>query len=311
MAASLKDKIKNKQAGILTYGITPPKLHTPPERLGELARLQMERIGQLPIDALILYDVQDEVDRMETERPFPYLQTVDPGVYSRDYLGGLDTARIIYRCVGNYTPEQLARVLDEQDENGAFSVFVGASSDKQQVKQTLTDAYTAFKSNTSLTFGGVVIPERHLMRYDEHLRVVNKVESGCQFFVSQAIYNVEASKDLLSDYYYYCSENGLDMVPILFNIAPCGSLKTLEFMKWLGISVPRWLERDLLHSKDILDHSLIQLRRIVEELLDFALEKNIPVGFSVESVSTRRVEIEASLQLVRDVKNSLLRRFPG
>jgi hypothetical protein len=82
-------------------------------------------------------------------------------------------------------------------------------------------------------------------------------------------------------------------------------LKTLEFIKWLGISLPRWLEQDLIHSHDILDKSITLVRKIMDELMDFALEKGIPVGCSVESVSTRKVEIEAALQLLRDIRGDM------
>jgi hypothetical protein len=303
MSTSLADKIRGRVPGILTYGITPPKLHTEAEKLEGIAQRQVDRIKSLHIDGLILYDVQDEGDRVDAERPFPYLQTLDPSLYSRQYLGELEVPTIIYRSVGKYSDDELTAWLADHEGQERCSVFVGASSATQTVKLSLADAYMlGSRYSSSLTMGGVMIPERHMLNGDEHLRVAAKMQNGCSFFVSQAIYNVEASKDFLSDYYYYCEENGIPMVPILFNIAPCGSLKTLEFMKWLGISLPRWLEQELLHSKDILDRSVTLTRRIIEELLDFGLEKGIPVGCSVESVSTRKVEIEASLQLTRDIK---------
>jgi 5,10-methylenetetrahydrofolate reductase len=172
------------------------------------------------------------------------------------------------------------------------------------VKLDLPEAYQlSRKYNNRLTFGGVVIPERHMKKGDEHLRVIHKINNGCTFFVSQATYNLEASKNFLSDYYYFCNDNGLEMVPILFNLTPCGSAKTLEFMKWLGISIPIWLENELKYSNDVLDRSVSLSLKIFEELLDFAQEKGIPIGCSVESVSTRKVEIEASVQLVRDIKS--------
>jgi 5,10-methylenetetrahydrofolate reductase len=182
-------------------------------------------------------------------------------------------------------------------------VFVGSSSSKQAVQLRLPDAYEiSAAQNPRLRFGGVVIPERHTAKGDEHLRVAGKQVSGCSFFISQATYDVEASKNFLSDYYYHCSDNGIPMVPILFNLAPCGSQKTLEFMKWLGISIPRWLENDLLHAQDILENSLRSSREVFEELFDFGIQKGIPIGCSVESVSTRKVEIEAAVQLARDIK---------
>jgi 5,10-methylenetetrahydrofolate reductase len=228
---------------------------------------------------------------------------LDPEMYSEQYLQELDIPKIIYRCVGKYSEAELTNWLKKNDDKDRFSVFVGVSSSGQKVTTGLSDAYRLSQEhNSSLTFGGVMIPERHTKRNDEHIRVVNKVKQGCSFFVSQATYNVEASKSFLSDYYHRCSELEIDMVPILFNLAPCGSTKTLEFMKWLGISIPRWLENELKYTNNVLDKSIQLTNKIFEELLEFGLEKGIPVGCSVESVSTRKVEIEASIQMVNDIK---------
>ena len=32
-------------------------------------------------------------------------------------------------------------------------------------------------------------------------------------------------------------------LPVILTFSPCGSQKTLAFMKWLGIAFPRWLEK--------------------------------------------------------------------
>ncbi|QHT63274.1 5,10-methylenetetrahydrofolate reductase [Paenibacillus lycopersici] len=306
----LSDKIRNRQTGIITYGMTPPKASYPPEQIAEIARKQCERLEGLPIDGLILYDVQEESDRIEQDRPFPYLRTVEPTRYSSEYLSRLKLPKIIYRCVGKYSGTELAEWLQAEPEQERFSVFVGASSGKQEVTMSLPAAYELSRTaNPKLTFGGVVIPERHQTKGDEHLRIAAKIRGGCRFFISQAAYNVEAAKDFLSDYYYYCQQHDIDMVPILINLAPCGSEKTLDFMKWLGISMPKWLENDLKHSNDVLDKSIRLSQKIFEEIFEFGLEKGIPLGCSVESVSTRKVEIEASIQLVRDIKATIERRL--
>lgn len=306
----LREKIMNRSTGLLTYGMTPPKAAHEPEKLAEIASKQYDRLKDLPIDALILYDVQEEADRIEQERPFPYLQTVDPDLYSREHLHQLKIPRIIYRCVGKYTETQFVDWLRSDAYRDRYSVYVGASSSNQQVILDLAAASRLSRQhNGRITFGGVVIPERHMRKNDEHLRVLSKTDNGCSFFISQAIYNLEASKNFLSDYYYHCTDQGIDMVPILFNLAPCGSAKTLEFMKWLGISIPAWLENELKYSHDILDKSIRLSLKIFEEILDFGLEKGIPVGCSVESVSTRKVEIDASIQLTRDIRELLDRRL--
>ena len=56
----LVEKIKNRESGIILYGITPPKLGTSPEKITEIANRQIHRLESLNIDGLILYDLQDE-----------------------------------------------------------------------------------------------------------------------------------------------------------------------------------------------------------------------------------------------------------
>lgn len=299
----LKQKIAGRQAGILTYGMTPPKRTNDTAKVAEIARKQAERLKNAGIDGLVLYDVQDEADRNDQNRPFPYLSTIDPTEYSKTYLSGLNVPKIIYKVVGKQSKNELEEWIRDGAGEDRFSVFVGSSSSKQAVTMRLPEAYRLSREmNGRLALGGVVIPERHESKGDEHLRAADKQNGGCSFFISQAVYDVEASKNFLSDYYYHCQEQGIAMAPILINLAPCGSQKTLEFMKWLGISVPKWLENELVHSHDILDKSIRLSRKIFEELFEFGLEKGIPIGCSVESVSTRKVEIDASVELLREMK---------
>ena len=301
----LKEKILAKQAGIVTYGLTPPKRDNAPEKIAAIAAKQRERIQNLAIDGLILYDIQEESDRIQTERPFPFLPTIDPREYRRDYLGDLHRPVIIYQCVGKYSRQQFHDWLATEAQDG-FAVFVGASSRRQEVGVHLPEAYELKRQiSPNLILGGVAIPERHIGRDDEHLRIVHKTASGCQFFVSQAVYNLEAAKNFLSDYYYHCQQHRLEMAPILFTLTPCGSLKTLDFMKWLGISVPKWLENELANCADVLDKSLTLITKIFRELLEFAAEKGIPLGCNIESVSVRKVEIEASIQLVNEIRRMI------
>jgi hypothetical protein len=299
--STLQDKIRRRANGIVLYGLTPPKAQTPPERLVEIAEAQVARLRGLEIDGVVLYDLQDEAERTDKARPFPFMSTVDPGVYARDGLRALDAPKIIYRCVGKYTPEELASLLREAPSD--LTVLVGAASRRQTVALSMSEAYALrARVRPALLVGGVAIPERHLTKADEHTRVLGKVAQGCSFFITQCVYNVEAAKSFLSDYYYACEERELAKVPIIFTITPCGSHKTLEMMRWLGISVPRWLENDLSHSRDILESSVRACREIFADLHDYASRKGIPIGVNVESVAIRKDEIAASLELVRELE---------
>ena len=100
------------------------------------------------------------------------------------------------------------------------------------------------------------------------------------------------------------------MPPLLLSFSPCGSLKTMEFMKWLGISFPRWLENELRHSPDILTKSVDLAARNFADILAFAREKGVPVGINVESVSIRKEEIDASCDLFRRLSAILAKEKP-
>ncbi|SHL60265.1 5,10-methylenetetrahydrofolate reductase [Chitinophaga jiangningensis] len=299
----LKTKLVEGQSGIVLYSLTPPKITTEEERVTAIAYNQVERLKNLDIDGLILYDIQDESLRTEKERTFSFIPTIAPEQYSKQFLADLSVPKIIYKSIANQTKETFSNWL-EQNEDLQYSVFVGASS-HQQVAATqfsLSDAYDLKKaSGRDFILGGVTIPERHNKKGDEHLRIFNKMDQGCNFFVSQCVYNLHDTKNLLSDYYYNSVESGKQIAPVIFTLAPCGSLKTLQFMEWLGIEVPKWLYNDLKNSKDILKASLDTTTNIAAEILNYAQAKNMPVGFNIESVSIKKEEINAAQELLHNI----------
>ena len=301
----LLEKIKNNQNGLLFYGMTPPKLTTDTEKIKTIASKQMARLKGLDIDGVILYDIQDETARTNDPRPFPFLSTLDPHVYSKQYLQELEVPKIIYKSVGKYTADDLKNWL-QQGTDTEQVVFVGAPSKEQQTTLSLQEAYQIKReANPELLLGGVTIPERHHKKGDEHIRLFDKMDKGCRFFVSQCVYNSGHAKDFLSDYYYASKEQGRDLVPIIFTLTPCGSQKSLQFMKWLGVDIPSWLKNELLASNDILGTSIDVCKSIAAEIISYCKDKNMPVGFNIESVAIRKEEIEASIALVSDIRSMM------
>jgi hypothetical protein len=302
----VKSAIARRAPGILTYGITPPKRSMSSERRAELAARQAARIRNLPIDGLVVYDLQDESDRTSDERPFPFIETVDPVEYAFADLASLDLPKVCYRCVAALTAPELSASLSRIDSEGGLCTLVGAASRRQRAHLKLSEAYALHRAEfVNLPLGGVLIAERHSPTQREDERVFHKQGLGCSFFVTQAVYSVVATKNVLSDLHYNARARGRPLPPVLVTLSPCGSLKTLEFMRWLGVSVPRWLANELDHAEDILETSLEQCTTILEDLLDFCAPKGIPLGCNVESVSIRREEIEASVELVTRVRRLL------
>ena len=304
MNNSLAEKLASRSAGICLYGFAPPKQATPSERLEAIVAQQLVRLGSLPVDGLIVYDIQDEAERVSVPRPFPFLPTLPPEVYAHDHLGSLAVPKIVYRCVNRDTRDEFVRWLESENTRLRISVFVGAPSRHSQVGLRLTDAYALARPHSSnLLLGGIAIAERHARTLDEHERILAKTAKGCRFFVTQAVYDVTSTKSLLSDYALAVDKTGGMPLPIILTFSPCGSEKTLSFMKWLGIAFPRWLENDLQSARDPLPKSLELCEQIFVEVLDYAEDKGIPLGVNVESVSIRKEEIEASVELLH-----LLRR---
>jgi hypothetical protein len=291
-------RIRSGQGDFILFAITPPRQSTPAERLPEIARVTVERLDHLDLDGLILYDIDDETSRTPVERPFPFSPTLDPSEYRTEHLQAWRTPAIVYRAVGKYQPEELRTWLTEQDPRQTLTVLVGAASSGTAPPVSLAEAQALrTRLNPELLLGAVAIPERHSRRENEHLRLIAKQEAGCRFFVSQVVYDLNAAKNLVSDYRYECESRGLAPVPIVFTFSVCGSMKTLEFLRWLGVDVPRWIENDLRHSTNPLAASLEQAQATAGELIDFCRRLGVPCGLSVESVSIRREEIEASVDL--------------
>lgn len=302
----LKERIGSRKSGYLFYGLTPPKLKTDKQKVRVIANKQIERLRGLDIDAIVLYDLQDESARTDIPRPFPFLQTIAPDDYSKLYLDDLKVPKIIYKSVGKYSAHELKSWIEHSSDSIDCSVFVGSPSKDMVLNLSLNDAYKIKQdSGSSIKLGGVAIPERHVNKGDEHIRLFDKVDKGCSFFISQCVYSVNNTKDFLSDYYYTSIETNRDLVPIIFTLTPCGSLKTLQFLEWLGIDIPTWLKNDLMHSKNILSKSIDICKRIAVELIDFSTSKNIPIGFNIESVSIRKEEIDASIELLKSVREMM------
>lgn len=304
----LKRRIVSLHGEFLLFALTPPRLSTTPQKAQEIADITCERLEPLGVDGLILYDIDDEADRNPDERPFPFLPTMDPADYVDRHLKTWDTPVVVYRTTAKYTEQQLLDWIATQDTTRRMAVFVGASSRERRVATTLRRAQQLrAETNPDLLLGAVAIPERHTRKGDEHLRLAAKQEAGCSYFVTQVVYDVNAAKNLVSDYAYECHRRGLDPIPIVFTFSACGSMKTLEFLRWLGVDVPRWIENDLRHAEDTLDASVEHADATAVDLMSFCRRLGVPFGINVESVSIRRVEIDASVRLAERLRGKLAR----
>ncbi|MEE6261578.1 methylenetetrahydrofolate reductase [Plantactinospora sonchi] len=302
----LRTMLAEAHSGMLLFAVTPPRRSASAEQIEEVARVTVGRLAPLDLDGLVLYDIDDESDRNPADRPFPYLPTIDPAVFHADHLRDWRRPVVVYRCVGKYPEAELGEWLGAADVDRVAGVFVGASSGQKTVHTRLRRAHELRRRlRPDLPLGAVAITERYTRNGDEHLRMLAKQEAGCGYFITQVVYDVSATKSLLSDYLYACRERGLTPRPVILTLSVCGSLKTLAFLQWLGVEVPRWLENALRHADDPLTESYEQCLANAAELITFCRRLGLPFGFNVESVSIRKVEIDASVELAAQVRRML------
>lgn len=309
-------KVRNRESGILLYGISPPKAISTPEKIQEIADKGLSILRTLDIDALVVYDLQDEAERTSEERPFPFVSCLDPHVYASQYLHELSIPKIIYRPAGKFTKDELTQWLSDIHSQSLYPLFVGLPSPDSIPKTSLPDAYRIWRENHQhhSVIGAVTIPERHAILKDEEKRMLDKMSNGVSYFISQCIFNVDYTKKMLEDVVAACKRDKREIPTVIFTLTLCGSARTLLFLEWLGIHIPDDMKEELRNSTEPLRLSAQIATRIAQELSRYCVENQIPFGFNIESVSARKEDVDASLGLlniVRQILNSSGTKVPS
>jgi len=308
MNPTLKSRFSDPSRGVYFVGTTPPKDNTSQENVSDIADKLLGRLSAIDYDGMIVYDIQDESSRTDKPRPFPFMKTYDPREYSRIIREKSQHPVITYKSVSQRDRADFDNWLEEAWEHYGIRdiVMVGSPSSDGEVRLSLNEAYKALAEHRAdYNLGGVTIAERHAKKGDEHLRLMQKGDQGCAFFVSQAVYNAQATIDMLSRYARECKEREVEPRRVILTFTPCGSAKTLEFMEWLGISVPEATRYRILDAHNPLAESIRVCRSNLEQILEACLPLGLPLGLNIESLTNRKDEIDASIRLFKLLKATL------
>jgi hypothetical protein len=261
----------------------------------------------LPLDGLVVYDIQDETGRSEAARPFPFVGTIDPREYAKFF--GLPT--IVYKALGGLDEAAWQAWLFEAAHlhRLRFVSVVGRPTSGVRHALPLSRAIRIAAGHVAaFTVGGVVIAERHDERRSEAARLLAKGIEGCGYFISQTVYHAPPTQRLLADYLRDCRGAGTAPRRIVLTFAPCGRSKTLAFLRWLGVNIAADTERAILGAASPLAKSIEICRDNLRRILDESYSGEIPLGINVESVSINRDEIDASVDLFHALKEVLAGR---
>lgn len=288
----LQAKLLDPARRVRLYGTTPPRAGTPADQVVAAAGKLAARLAQLPVDALVVYDIQDETGRTDRPRPFPFTGTVDP----RDYARFFDRPTIVYRALGNVDEAGWRAWLDGS-RNVRFLSIVGRPAAGKYALPLSRAIRLAAAHPAGFTIGGVVIAERHTGERSEAARLLAKGIEGCGYFISQTVYHAPPTERLLADYLRDCRGAGVEPRRIVLSFAPVGRDKTLAFLRWLGVNVTPETEREILGAAKPLAQSIRICCDNLRRILDGKYAASIPIGVNVESVSINRDEIDASIDL--------------
>jgi hypothetical protein len=294
----LRAKLPDARERVLLYGTTPPRLGTAPDSVAAAAEKLAARLAALPLDGVVLYDIQDETGRTERARPFPFVGTVDP----RDYAKHFKLPAIVYKALGTMDEAQWRSWLFQSRNDVEFLSIVGRPASGVRYPLPLSRAIRIASEHPSFVVGGVVIAERHDEQRSEAARLLAKGIEGCGYFISQTVYHAPPTQRLLADYLRDCRGAGAAPRRVVLTFAPVGREKTLAFLRWLGVNISADTERAILGAANPLARSIEICRDNLRRILDGAYASHIPLGVNVESVSINRDEIDASVDLFHALK---------
>ena len=295
----LKEALLDPGKTLSLYGTTPPRAGATADSVRNAAEKLAARVRALPLDAIVVYDIQDESGRSASPRPFAFTGTIDPRDYSRLLRELTGKPAITYKCVG---------ANDESAWNDWLSAAAGYSVEFLSIVGRPTSGVRyplplsrairlAAAHPAGFTVGGVVIAERHTAERSESARMLAKGIEGCAYFISQTVYHPGASERLLAGYARDCRGAGVEPRRVVLTFSPAGREKTVAFLKWLGVKLPPETERAILGAPDPLAKSIDICRENLRRILAHDYAKTIPLGVNVESVSINRDEIDASVDL--------------
>jgi 5,10-methylenetetrahydrofolate reductase len=313
----LKDKLLDPAASLLLYGTTPPRSGSSAEAVQAAADKLASRLKPLPVDGVVVYDIQDESGRSAAPRPFAFTGTLDPRSYSSLLAARTGKPAITYKCVGNLDEPGWQAWLDEaaRAHGVGFLSIVGRPTSGIRYPLALSKAIRLAAAHPAgFTVGGVAIAERHSAERSEAARLLAKSIEGCGYFISQTVYHAEASVRLLADYARDCRGAGIEPRRIVLSFAPVGREKTMAFLSWLGVRIPPETSRAILAHAVPLKKSIEICKDNLRRILDQPYAREIPLGVNVESVSINRDEIDASIGLAHalaEVVREELREAPG
>lgn len=212
---------------------------------------------------------------------------------------------ILCKITTHYPKEKFEEWIQKAYQKGLKKiVVVGAMNpDLSGKSYTVVQAAQYIKKQfPDIQIGGIIIFNRPL----EHQRIIEKMQSGITFFLSQIVFETGTLKQVMIDLQHSCLLKKMPFPQIHVGIAPAKKVKDIEFLHWLGVKFPAEAYSRLTDDNNgaIEEETFAIVEGVVKEILEFSKSKKLPLGFNIEHIMYGN--LDAAEHLISIVKKQIL-----
>ncbi|HXW16512.1 MAG TPA: hypothetical protein VEN79_18525 [Terriglobia bacterium] len=276
-----QDALLHPAFPVTLFEVVPPAAAKPEAMESSLHELEQLR-GR--VDAINIPEIHDE-DR-PGERTSKFIERVEPRILGSRIKRELGIDVVINRVtVHDPEPERWFRETCGPWDIPNWVLVGGESREIQYPGPSPGEAARLVKSlGLPASLGGITIPSR----VNEPERIRKKYGQGVEFFTSQVMFD---SNDLV---WLIQRLNGVE-ARIFLSFAPVSARRDLEFLRWLGVDIPRDLDRFLLGSEHgeaapaetCLERSINLAQRILMDVFDNLPPDPPPIGLNIEHITRK------------------------
>lgn len=173
-------------------------------------------------------------------------------------------------------------------------VFVGAKIPSIKYPGPSITEANLIAREKGVNFGNIFIPNRP----EEAERLIGKTKSGCKFFTSQVLFEVDAALNIIDEYIRKCKDNRLQPSKFYLSFAPVSNVEDIVFIKWLGAEMSKETESRLKMAEDMGQESISIVLELIEKISDMGKKfLNVQIGINIEYVMLHNLELAKELTM--------------
>jgi len=311
--SGLRDKIVDAKAPVIFYEVIPPTRETDQDVAKAYAECTVEMINStsISVDAINLPEIRAE--RRSAERTHAYEPKTDQRQFACELRSQFNNKvdLVVNHCTVYENWEEQQEWLKETEQAFQIDNLVLVGGETSKVKYpgpSVTEMAQSVNYAYGDTFfcGGVTIPTRRHSdpRKDEPHRLFQKGQHGLEFFTSQVLYETDSIQGLLKNYDQLCRENNESPKRIFLSFAPVSSKKDITFLRWLGVEMPKDVEKQLMKANiGVGWRSLQESKKLLETILNFVSDENIQVPLALNVEHITRHNFELSKEFIEQLGN--------